>query len=78
MKLNKFAFGTPYFHTYRIYYVNVNLRHQYGISVAESQTFLPCETSPATSSEEKRLFPQAVQNRGAGLGTVMQLNHNFL
>ena len=24
----------------RIYYVNINLRHQYGISVAESQTLL--------------------------------------
>jgi len=27
-------------HDYRIYYVNIDLRHQYGISVAESQTFL--------------------------------------
>ena len=27
-------------HDYRIYYVNSDLRHQYGISVAESQTFL--------------------------------------
>ena len=27
-------------HGYRIYCVNINLRHQYGISVAESQTFL--------------------------------------
>ena len=27
-------------HDYRIYCVNINLRHQYGISVAESQTFL--------------------------------------
>ena len=26
--------------TTRIYYVNIDLRHQYGISVAESQTFL--------------------------------------
>ena len=25
---------------YRIYYVNIDLRHQYGISAAESQTFL--------------------------------------
>ena len=25
---------------YRIYYVNIALRHQYGISVAESQMFL--------------------------------------
>ena len=27
-------------HDYRIYYVNIDLRHQYGISVTESQTFL--------------------------------------
>ena len=27
-------------HDYRTYYVNIDLRHQYGISVAESQTFL--------------------------------------
>ena len=27
-------------HDYRIYYVNIDLRHQYRISVAESQTFL--------------------------------------
>ena len=27
-------------HDYQIYYVNIDLRHQYGIAVAESQTFL--------------------------------------
>ena len=27
-------------HDYRIYYVNINLRHQYEISAAESQTCL--------------------------------------
>ena len=27
-------------HDYRIYYVNTDLRHQYGISAAETQTFL--------------------------------------
>ena len=37
VKWNKFAFGTD---EYQIYYVNIDLRHQYGISVAESQTFL--------------------------------------
>ena len=29
--------------TYQIYHVNIELRHQYGISVAESQTFLLAE-----------------------------------
>ena len=33
VKLDKFVFGTTY-------YVNTGLRHQYGISAAESQTFL--------------------------------------
>ena len=27
-------------HDYGIYYENIDLRHQYGISVAKSQTFL--------------------------------------
>ena len=29
------------------FYVNIDLRHRYGISLVESQTFLPRETSPA-------------------------------
>ena len=32
-------------HDYRIYYVNIDLLHQYGISVAESQTFF-CAKRP--------------------------------
>ena len=35
--MNKFAFRA---YDYRIYYVNIDLRHHYGISVAEAQTFL--------------------------------------
>ena len=35
------------------------LHHQYGISVAESQTFLLPKTSTAAKWEEKRLFSQA-------------------
>ena len=42
-------------HDYRIYYVNIDLRHQYGISVAESQTFLLIKRPSAAMSEEKRL-----------------------
>ena len=38
------------------YYVNIDLRHQYGISAAESQT----KTSTAAKSEEKRMFSQAI------------------
>ena len=29
-------------HNYRIYYANIDLRHQYGIFAAETQTF-PCQ-----------------------------------
>ena len=36
-------------------YVNIDLRHQYGISVAESQTFLLAKRSSAAMSKEKRL-----------------------
>ena len=35
-------------------YVNIDLRHQYGISVAESQTFLLAKLPSAAISEEKR------------------------
>ena len=37
VKLNKLHLEP---HDYRIYYVNIDLRHQYGISVTESKTFL--------------------------------------
>ena len=41
-------------HDYGIYFFNVDLRHQYGISVAESQTFLLANRPSAARSEEKR------------------------
>ena len=50
--MNKFALEP---HDYRIYYVHIDLRHQYGISVAESQTFLLAKRPSAAMSEEKRL-----------------------
>ena len=34
-------FGHLELHDYRIYYVNIDLRHHYGVSVAEAQTSLP-------------------------------------
>ena len=47
-------------HDYRIYYVNIDLRHQYGMFVAESPDVPPAsKTSSAARSEEKRLFSQA-------------------
>ena len=50
-------------HDYWIYYVNIGLRHQYGIS-ARVTDVPPRETSPATKSKEKRMFSQATpQNK---------------
>ena len=40
-------------HDYRIYYVNTDLRHQYGISVAESQRFLLAKRPQRGSDEER-------------------------
>ena len=45
---------------YQIYYVNIDLHHQYGISVTESQTFPPRKKFPLAKSEEKQLFLQAM------------------
>ena len=41
--------------TSRFIYVNIDLRHQCGISVAESQTFLLAKRPSAAMSEEKQL-----------------------
>ena len=43
-------------HDYRIYYVNIDLRHQYGISVAGSQTFLRVKRPQRQGA---RMFSQA-------------------
>ena len=43
-------------HDYRIYYVNIDLHRQYGISVAKSG-----ETSLRARSKEKRLYSQATR-----------------
>ena len=42
-----------------MYNVNIDLRHQYGISIAVSQTFLFVKRPQMGRSEEKRLFSQA-------------------
>ena len=41
-----------------IYYVNIDLRHQLGISVSKSQTFILVKTYPVEGSLEKWLFLQ--------------------
>ena len=43
-------------HDYQIYYVNIDLRRQYGISVAKSG-----ETSLGARSKEKRLYSRATR-----------------
>ena len=45
-------------HDYWICYVNIGLRHQYGVADVP-----PRVTSPAAKSEEKRVFSQATQHR---------------
>ena len=43
-------------HEYRIYYVNIDLRHQYVISTAESQTFLLAKRSQRRSLRTADVF----------------------
>ena len=43
-------------HDYRIHYVNIHLRHQYGISVAESQTFLLAKLPSGEEQGETDVF----------------------
>ena len=56
-------------HNYRIYYVNIELRHQYGIAVAESQTFLRAKSSQRRRARRNGcfrrliLFPGRTQTR---------------
>ena len=47
-------------HDYRIHYVNIDLRHQYGISVAESQMFLRAKRPQRRRRKRKKwMFSQA-------------------
>ena len=43
-------------HDYRIYDVNIDLRHQYGISVAASQTFLRAKRPSGEERGEMDVF----------------------
>ena len=47
--------GVSPVHVCASYYVNIDLRHRYGISVAESQTFLLAKRPSEAMNEEKRL-----------------------
>ena len=43
-------------HNYRIYYINIDLRHQYGISVTESQKFLRANVPNGEERGETYVF----------------------
>ena len=43
-------------HDYRIYYINIDLRHQYGISVAELQMFLRAKCPQREEQGETVVF----------------------
>ena len=61
-------------HDYPIYYVNIDLRHQYGISVAESQMFLLAKRPTAAMSKEKHLpFTGYKKLMMRPFDTIMQL-----
>ena len=40
-------------HNYQIYYVNVDIRHQYGISLADSQAFGSSRNVPSSKEGEE-------------------------
>ena len=52
-------------HDYRIYYVNIDLHHQYGISVAESQTLAkrPWQRGARRNGRIRRLHPLTLNFR---------------
>ena len=54
-------------HDYRIYYVNIDLRHQYGISAAESQMFLLAKRPGSEERGEMDVF--------AGLSHAVTVNN---
>ena len=60
---------------YRIYYVNVDLRHQYGISAAESQTFLRAERPQRRRARRNGCFRRASRVVKISVGST---NHNNL
>ena len=52
-------------HDYRMYYVNIDLRHQYGISAAESQTFLRAKRPQRRRARRNGCF-RRLRNLGFG------------
>ena len=59
-------------HDYRIYYLNNDLRHQYGISVAESQTFLRAKRPQRRRARRNGCFRRLPKN--ASIATMFVLD----
>ena len=51
-------------HNYWIYYVNIGLRHQYGISAAESQTFLLAKRPRRRRARRNGCFRRLNERKG--------------
>ena len=64
-------------HDYRIFYVNIDLGHQYGISVAESQTFLRAERPQRRRARRNGCFRRLGLNRRNGKNAKIKLGSRF-
>ena len=62
-------------HDYWIYYVNIDLHHQYRISVAESQTFLYAKRPQLRRARRKGCF-RRLQTPGFSIKLTSQLNNS--
>ena len=60
---------------YRIYYVNIDLHHQYRISVTESQTFL-CAKRPQLRRVRRKGCFRRLQTPGFSIKLTSQLNNS--
>ena len=66
-------------HDYQIYYVNIDLRHEYGISAPQVADVPPRETSPVAESKEKRMFSQATMSLVPFVTlSVLRVENNFV
>ena len=55
-------------HDYRIHFLSIDLRHQYGISVAESQTFLRAKRPQRRRARRNGCFRRLVCSSSSGGG----------
>ena len=66
-------------HDYRIYYVNIDLRHQHGTSAAESQTSLSGDERGETSAFRRltNFMSEKYTYKHALISTLSQLQGRF-